>query len=91
MEDTLTITQARNKLLALPEKLSKSKTAKAVAVTKRGQPILAIVEWELYESILETLEVMGDPELMQALRRSVKEAQEGKIIPWKKAKRQLGL
>lgn len=91
MENTLTITQARNKLLALPYKLARDKTTKSVTVTKRGRPILAIVQWDLYESILETLEVMGDPELMEALRRSVEEAEAGKTIPWKRAKRRLGL
>lgn len=60
-------------------------------MTKRGRPILAIVQWDLYESILETLEVMGDPELMEALHRSVKEAEAGKTIPWKKARQRLGL
>ncbi len=61
MEETLTITQARAKLLVLPEQLAKDKTTKSVTVTKRGKPILAIVQWDLYESIVETLEVMGDP------------------------------
>lgn len=91
MEDTLTITQARNKLLALPEKLARDKTTKSVTVTKRGRPILAIVQWDVYESILETLEIMGDPELMEALRRGVKEAESGKTVPWKKARQRLGL
>lgn len=91
MEDTLTITQARNKLLVLPEKLARDKTTKSVTVTRRGRPILAIVQWDIYESILETLEVMGDPELMGALRRGVKEAEAGKTIPWRKAKQRLGL
>ena len=91
MENTLTITQARSKLLLLPGKLAKDKTVKSVTVTKRGRPILAIVQWDVYESILETLEVMGDPALMESLRRSVKEAEAGKTIPWEKAKKRLSL
>ena len=91
MEANLTITQARAVILDLPGRLAKDKLTKAVTVTRRGKPILAIVEWELFESILETLEIMGDPKLMADLRHSIKEAQAGKTIPWHKAKQKLGL
>jgi hypothetical protein len=47
--------------------------------------------WELYQSIAETLEIMGDEDLMAALRKSIKEAEEGKIIPWARVKKELGL
>jgi predicted transcriptional regulator len=47
--------------------------------------------WELFESILETLEIMGDPELMAALRRGIKEAQEGKLVPLEEVKSNLGI
>ncbi len=91
MNETLTITQARAELLDIPGKLAKDKTIKSVTVTKRGKPILAILEWELFESIMETLEVMGDPELMTALRRGIREAESGRALPWKRAKQRLGL
>jgi hypothetical protein len=47
--------------------------------------------WDLYESIAETLEIMGDDELMTALRQGIKEIQAGKGVSWEKAKRELGL
>ena len=42
--------------------------------------------WEDYQAILETLEVLGDDEAMDQLRRSIREVKEGKAIPWKEAK-----
>jgi len=56
------------------------------AVTRRGKPVLAIMTWEDYQAILETLEVLGDDEAMDQLRRSIREVKEGKAIPWKEAK-----
>lgn len=91
MEEILTITQARAKLLLIPKKLAKNETNKSLTITRRGKPVLAIVEWDLYESLLETLEVMADPGLLAILRRSIKEAKAGKTIPWNTAKRRLGL
>lgn len=90
MEETITITQARHRFLGLPDELAKDKT-KAIAVTRRGSPVMAIVPWDLYESIVETLEILGDPELMAHLRKSIKEAEAGKTIPWEKVKRDLSL
>lgn len=51
----------------------------------------AMVLWEFYERVLETLEVMADPELMKSLRRGIQELKAGKGISWEKAKRELAL
>jgi len=61
-----------------------------VKVTRDGKPIMAILSWEMYESIMETLEVLGDAELMAAFRQGIKELAEGKIRPWKEVKKELG-
>jgi prevent-host-death family protein len=83
------MTEARHELTSLPERLAKEPGA--VAVTRRGKPVLALMPWELYESIVETLEIMGDEKLMAALRHGIKEAEEGEGIPWEEAKKKLGL
>ena len=83
------ITEARHELTTLPERLEKEPGA--VAVTRRGKPVLAVMRWELYEAIVETLEIMGDEELMAALRRGIKEAAEGETVPWETVKEELGL
>jgi hypothetical protein len=49
------------------------------------------MRWDLYESIVETLEIMGDNELMAALRQGIKEIDAGRSISWKEARRELGL
>lgn len=81
------ITEARHELTSLPERLAKDPGA--VPVTRRGKPVLAIMPWDFYESIIETLEIMGDKKLMAALRQGIKEMQEGKGIPWEKVKKDL--
>ena len=85
----LPITEAREELTALPDKLSHSH--ETVTVTRRGKPVLAILSWNEYEALTETLDIMTDEHLMTALRRSLREAKEGKLIPWERAKRKLGL
>lgn len=83
------ITEARHELTSLPERLAKEPGS--VTVTRRGKPVLAILPWEFYESIIETLEIMGDREQMESLRKGIEEVQKGKGIPWEKVKKKLGL
>lgn len=89
MAKDMPMTDARHELTSLPEQLSVSH--EAVAVTRRGKPVLAILPWEEYEAIVETLEILSDEDLMRALRQGIREARQGKGIPWAQAKRKLGL
>jgi len=83
------IAKARDELTSLPEQLAEKPAA--VAVTRRGKPVLAVLPWELYESVIETLEIMGDEDLMDSLRQSIQEMAEGKTIPWERVKKELNL
>ena len=60
-------------------------------MTRRGKPVLAILPWDLYDAIIESLEILGDEEIMAALHKGIKEAKEGKLIPWENIKRDMGL
>lgn len=91
MPKMMPIIEARNKLTTLPKTFELDPEIGAVVVTRRGKPVLALMPWELYESLLETLEIMGDENLMAALRQSIREVEEGKGIPWEKAKADLDL
>jgi antitoxin YefM len=83
----LTTVDARRELTKLPEKLGAEPAT--IAVTRRGKPVLAIMTWEDYQAILETLEILSDEKAVDQLRRSIKEVKEGTTIPWKEAKARL--
>ena len=89
MRREMSITEARHALTSLPERLVEDSAT--LAVTRRGKPVLAVMRWDLYESIVETLEIMGDNELMADLRQGIKEIDAGRSISWKEARRELGL
>ena len=81
----LTITEARRRLLDLPD----AKSPRVIRVTRRGQPALAILPWAEYESIVETLEILGDPELMAALRESLADLRHGPVSSHEEARARL--
>jgi antitoxin YefM len=88
-DNTYSISEIREQINRLAEQFEHE--PEAVTVTRHGKPIMAILPWELYESIMETLEIMGDAELMAAFRQGVKELAEGKGRPWEDVKKELGL
>ncbi len=83
------ITEARHQLTSLPRKLARH--PRALTLTRRGKPVLAIMPWEFYDSLVETLEILSDKEFTEMLRQGIREANAGKGIPWEKVKRELGL
>ncbi|MFZ3208279.1 MAG: type II toxin-antitoxin system prevent-host-death family antitoxin [Geobacteraceae bacterium] len=91
MIHTLSIMEARKQLTSLPETLMHDGQIEVLEITRRGKPVLAVMPWELYEALSETLEVMGDKELMAQLHQSVLEMDSGDLISWQDAKQELGL
>ena len=92
MDKTITVEDvgisiARSRLTKLPEKVSG--TNSVMRITSNKQPVLALLSWELFDSMVETLELLADTELMAMLAKSEKEMQEGKALSWDDAKANL--
>ena len=81
----MTISDARKKLTSLD--LNREET---VAVTSRGRRVYALMPWDLYESLSETLDILGDPELFEQLQKSMLEADQGELVSHEEVMRELG-
>ena len=44
-----------------------------VSVRRYSKPVLAIMNWDDYEGLMETLEIVKDTEAMESFRRAVKQ------------------
>ena len=86
MAKYLTITEARKKLLGLPDEL----TEEPIIITKHGKPVMVTISYEQMESLLETLEILGDKEFSSQLKTGIQQDQEGKTVSWSEAKAKLG-
>ena len=85
----MSISEARKALTTLTDEMSVS--SPAVAITRRGKPVLAVMNWDLYEAIVETLEVMTDDEMVESLRASLHEVAKGRTVSSAKVAKDLGL
>jgi antitoxin YefM len=84
----LTITEARNKFMKLPDEAGSDEI---IAITRRNKEILALMSWELYEGLVETIEILGDPELMNDLKKGMEQIRSGKTYTVKQARKRLKL
>jgi antitoxin YefM len=86
--ERLSITEARKTFMKLPQTAKKDQI---IAVTRRNQEVMAIMSWDLYEGLLETLEVLGDSELMDHLQKALSDVSAGKTLSIEEARKSLGI
>lgn len=85
---SIPITEARNKFMKLPDQAAKDQI---IAVTRRNREVMAVMSWEMYEGLLETLEVLFDRDLMDNLKKGIDDVKAGKTHSLSEAYERLGL
>jgi len=86
---TIPFTQARNELAKLLDDLEARH--EHVLITRNGLPAAVMLSPTEYEALQETIEVLQDRELLEALHRSQEDMKAGHVSKWKDVKRDLGL
>jgi len=86
--EKISITEARDKFMRLPDQAAKHQI---LAVTRRNKEVMALMSWELYEGLLETIEVLSDPKLMNHLKKGIDDIKAGRIHTLSEAYERLGL
>lgn len=84
---TMTITNARQGFLDLPERVQEE----PVLVTKHGRPVMAVISVAQFEGLLETIEILEDHPFVQRLQRSIEQARRGQTLSLEEAAERLGL
>lgn len=82
VDHVISVTEAKNKLLDLIRSLAEKD--EILAITRGGIPAAVVLSPERYEGILETIEILSDPQAMKSLRRSLAEARKGRWVDDKK-------
>jgi PHD/YefM family antitoxin component YafN of YafNO toxin-antitoxin module len=87
----LTMAEARRRLTRLPAELRRGARSDVAIITDSSEPVLAILPWEMYDGLLETLEILGDHEQMVALSQGIQDITEGRTQSWDAVKLSLPL
>ena len=78
IQDYIPVTKAKTKLLDIIRKIESSDDT--VAITKNGVPEAVLLSMNKFEGLVETLEILSDEKAMKSIRKSIKEAREGKWL-----------
>ncbi|NQS97238.1 MAG: type II toxin-antitoxin system Phd/YefM family antitoxin [candidate division Zixibacteria bacterium] len=60
-----------------------------VRITRHNKPKAVIISYELYESLLETLEILSDSEMIESIQTAEREIAESEYVNWEDFKRNL--
>lgn len=86
--ELIPLAEARKMLHELPEMLGKNN--RTAALTEDGRPVLAVMPWHVYESVVEALDIMGDRESMRAILESMEGIKDEDLIPIEEVEARLG-
>jgi prevent-host-death family protein len=59
------------------------KTRSAYRITKGGEAEAALISMEEYESLVETIEILSDPDLMKQIKQSRLDIEKGRLVSHK--------
>lgn len=86
MAQLLTISKAKQQLLELARR--NQELGESFIILKDGEPVSALLPFEEYESILETLDILEtEPDILKKLKAAEKEIAAGRYKVWGKKKK----
>jgi prevent-host-death family protein len=86
MEDfqkIMPVSKAKRDFLDLLKQMEKE--GSTIALTRDGEAVGVMMPLSRYEAMQETIEILGDNEIVRALKASQKDFRAGKTVPHEKA------
>lgn len=87
---TMTVSDARTHLPELIDRVHGS-PKETVEIIRHGEPVAAIMSVELYEALVETIEILSDEKTAKLLKDAIKRAKRAKFIPLTQVRKELGI
>lgn len=86
MAQLLPITKAKQKFLELARR--NQELGETFIILRDGEPVSALLPFEEYEALLETLDILEtEPDIVAKLKKAEKAVATGKYTTWKKRQR----
>ena len=83
---TLDISEARRQLNTLDQRL---REAPVIYITRHNKKAFVAVDLEYFSAVLETLEILADPESLKMLHDSIADIRAGRLHDHEDVKREL--
>lgn len=85
----VTATRAKNSFLEILR--DAEERGEEILVTRNGRPCAVVVSAEEWETVLETIEILSDPEMMRKIDRAFREREVGRLLTHEEVWKNVGL
>ena len=82
----MSISETRKRITSLEDELSFDDT---ITVTNHGKEVLALLRWDTYESIAETLDIISDEQLYKDLKIGINQLANNELVDFDNFKNSL--
>lgn len=83
---TLDISEARREFTKLDKRL---RDENVIWITRRNKKVFAVVDTEMLQTIIETIDILSDPEAFNMLQQSLQDIRAGRLLDHEDVKREL--
>src|SRR3990167_10155249 len=83
----ITITEGRKKLFKIADEVQKPDTQ--YVFTIEGKPGVVLMSADEYDSLMETMEILSDPKLLNEIKEAEAEISRGEYVDWEDVKKEL--
>ena len=84
----MSISETRKRITSLESDMAYEDT---ISVTNHGKEVFAILRWDTYESIAETLEILADPEGYSDLKVGIEQIEKNQLVDFEEFKKALNV
>lgn len=85
---TISISEARKRIFDIAEEVQKPGVF--YTFTEKGRPKTVMMSYDEFDSLMETSEIMSDPELMKDIKQAEAEYKRGEYVTLNQLKKELG-
>lgn len=76
MVKQMSISETRRRITSLEDELAYEDT---ISVTNHGKEVFALLRWDTYESIAETLDIMSDESMAENLKTGLRQLENNEL------------
>lgn len=84
----MSISETRRRITSLEDELSYDDT---ISITNHGKEIFALIRWDTYECIAETLEILSDEKAMEDLKTGIQQMNRNEFVDFESFKNSLNV
>jgi len=85
---TISISEARKRIFEIANEIQKPD--KYYTLTEKGRPKAVLMSADQFDSIMETIDILSDPNILENIKIAEEEYKKGDYVTWEELKEEIG-